>query len=308
MAAPDPNAFTVHRDAVADGVELAYVREGLGGHPLLLIHGYPETKRIWWRNVAPLAEAGFEVIVPDLRGYGDSDLAADGAYDPATFAVDLHTLVHGVLGHRRCSVAGGDLGGVVLYDLGLRFPGFVDRQCFFNSVPPILPEQYEAAGILPDDLREVRAAADYFLRQGLDADGLAAELDTPERRRAYIADFYGHRLWASSGSFDGDEVDFMTEPFADADKLRAAWSVYELSTGNRSPAIVPKLFETNPIPTLVLYGPDDHVIPRSHNRRCEVAFEHCVGPFVVEGAGHFLQWEQSDVFNRAMAAFLLPRP
>ena len=47
---------------------VAYVREGAGGYPLVLVHGWPETKRIWWRNVAPLAEAGFEVIVPDLRG------------------------------------------------------------------------------------------------------------------------------------------------------------------------------------------------------------------------------------------------
>jgi pimeloyl-ACP methyl ester carboxylesterase len=47
------------------------VREGPNdgaGYPLLLLH--PETKRIWWRNIGPLAEAGYEVIAPDLRGYG----------------------------------------------------------------------------------------------------------------------------------------------------------------------------------------------------------------------------------------------
>jgi pimeloyl-ACP methyl ester carboxylesterase len=307
MIAPDPDRFTIHRAAVADGLELAYVREGVGGHPLLLIHGYPETKRIWWRNIEPLAAAGFEVIVPDLRGYGDSDLAPDGVYEPGAYSIDLHTLVHGVLGHERCSLAGGDLGGVVVYDLGLRFPGFVDRQCFFNSVPPFLPEQYAAAGIDDEVDRSSRAAADYFLRQGTDAEGLAAELDTPDRRRAYIADFYGHRFWASSGSFDAADATFMAEPFGDADKLRAAWCVYELSTGNRSVTITPRMFETNPIPTLVLYGPDDHVVPRSFNRRCEVAFDECIGPFVVEHSGHFLQWEQADLFNRALAAFLLPR-
>src|SRR5436305_13821318 len=66
--------FTLHRAQIR-GVEIAYLREGVGGFPLLLLHGWPETKRIWWRNVAPLAEAGFEVIVPDLRGFGDSGLA-----------------------------------------------------------------------------------------------------------------------------------------------------------------------------------------------------------------------------------------
>ena len=74
---------------------------GRGGYPLLLVHGWPETKRIWWRNIGPLAEAGFEVIVPDLRGFGDSGLAPDGHYDLAAHARDLHALVHDVLGHER---------------------------------------------------------------------------------------------------------------------------------------------------------------------------------------------------------------
>ena len=42
---------------VAEGLQLAYVREGEGGYPLLLVHGYPETKRIWWRNIEPLTPA-----------------------------------------------------------------------------------------------------------------------------------------------------------------------------------------------------------------------------------------------------------
>ena len=64
----DPHAFTVRRETVRDGVTLAFVHEGAGGYPLLLLHGYPETKRIWWRNVGPLAAAGYEVVAPDLRG------------------------------------------------------------------------------------------------------------------------------------------------------------------------------------------------------------------------------------------------
>ena len=62
----------VHRAEVRPGVHLAWWREGIGGKPLLLVHGWPETKLIWERNVLPLAAAGFEVIVPDLRGFGDS--------------------------------------------------------------------------------------------------------------------------------------------------------------------------------------------------------------------------------------------
>ena len=115
-------------------------------------------------------------------------------------------------------------------------------------------------------------AADYFLRQGRDADGLAAELDTPEKRRRYIAQFYGSRFWASPGSFDKEEVDFMTEPFADPDKLRAGFGIYETALGTRPLSEAPRFFETNPVPTLMLYGPEDHVIQRDFPERCEVAF------------------------------------
>jgi len=228
---PDPTAFTVHRAEVREGLDLAYLCEGVGGYPLLLVHGWPETKRIWWRNVRALAEAGFEVVVPDLRGFGDSGLAPDGFYDLAVHAQDLKRLVVDVLGHSRCAAAGGDLGGGVIQDMGLRFPGLIERQVLFNSVLPLLGDRYEQAGIATAGSPVVRMAADYFVRQGRDADGLAAELDTEARRRRYVADFYGHRFWASPGAFDAEAVDFMTEPFADPQRLRAGWGNYESAPG-----------------------------------------------------------------------------
>jgi pimeloyl-ACP methyl ester carboxylesterase len=300
----DPDAFTVKRSEVRNGVSLAYVHEGAGGTPILLVHGYPETKRIWWRNIGPLAEAGFEVIAPDLRGYGDSDLAPDGFYDVSAFSLDLHALVHDVLGHDRVVPVGGDLGGVVIYDLALRYPGFVERMCVFNTLVILREEYFEAAGIPPDFDRETRQTADYFRRQGTEPEALLAELDTPERRRAWVAAMYGHRLWAAPGRFSPEDVDFMTEPFADAERLRASWGSYETAYGNRPTEDVPRLFEPCPVPTLVLYGPDDHVVPRSFPDRCRVAFPERVGPFVVPDAGHFLQWEQADVLNQALTYFL----
>ncbi len=297
-------SFPGHRAEVRDGVELAYVRIGEGGYPLLLVHGWPETMRIWWRNIAPLADAGFEVIVPDLRGFGDSGLAPDGFYDLAAHARDLHGLVADVLGHERCAAAGGDLGGGVIQDLGLRFEGFVERQVLFNSVLPVLPEAYADAGIPPAPQPIQRMAGDYFLRQGRDSDALAAELDTPEKRRRYVAGFYGHRFWAAPGAFTPEEVDFMTEPFADAEKLRAGWGNYESALGSRELSEPPRFFEVSPVPTLALYGPDDHVIWREFGDMCEVAFSELVGPFVVPRAGHFLQWERADLLNNAISYFL----
>jgi pimeloyl-ACP methyl ester carboxylesterase len=297
-------AFPLERAEVRPGVELAYVRAGTDGYPLLLVHGWPETKRIWWRNIAPLAQAGFEVIVPDLRGYGDSGLAPDGFYDLAAHAHDLHALVSEVLGHERCAAAGGDLGGGVIQDLGLRFAGFIERQLLFNSVLPLLGEAYERAGIATAPPRELLMAADYFVRQGREAEALAAELDTPERRRRYIAEFYGHRFWATPGAFSREQVEFMSEPFADAAHLRAGWGNYESALGTRPSSEPPRFFEVSDVPTLALYGADDHVIWKHFPQMCEVAFTELIGPFVVQRAGHFLQWERAELFNRTAAYFL----
>src|SRR5262245_26977157 len=293
----------IDRARVRDLLDLSYWHEGRGGIPLLLVHGWPETKRIWQRNVVPLAAAGFEVIVPDLRGFGESDLAPDGFYGPAAHARDLHALVHDVLGHRWCVAAAGDLGGVVVQDLGLRFPGFVRRQCIFNTLLPMLADAYAAAGIAPDPPRDQRPESDYFLRQATDADGLAAELATPELRRRYIEPFYGSRFWGARGAFSAEDVAFHVEPFLDAARFRASIANYEPAVGRRPVSELVRFFEPNPVPTLVLYGPEDHVVDRMFLAKAEVAFTERVGPFIVPGAGHFLQWERPQMFNQAMKWF-----
>jgi pimeloyl-ACP methyl ester carboxylesterase len=300
---PSAEDFAVERAEVR-GVELAYIRAGVGGYPLLLVHGWPETKRIWWRNIEPLAAAGFEVIAPDLRGFGDSGLAADGFYDLAAHARDMRALVGDVLGHERCAAAGGDLGGGIIQDLSLRFEGFVERQVLFNCVLPHLPEAYEAAGIDPKPSADMRMAADYYRRQGREPDQLLAELDSEEKRLRYATEFYGHRFWATPGAFNRAEAEFMAEPFGDADHLHAGWGNYGSAMGERPLSEPPRFFERSAVPTLALYGPDDHVIWRSFAAMCEVAFSELIGPFVVTGAGHFLQWERADLLNNSIKYFL----
>ncbi|MFI5509395.1 alpha/beta fold hydrolase [Mycobacterium sp. NPDC051804] len=307
---PAPDAFTIHRREVPategrDGLTLAFVQEGRGGYPLLLIHGYPESKRIWWRNVAPLAQAGYEVIAPDLRGYGDSDPSSQDVYDLAAWARDLYLLVHDVLGHDRCGVVAGDLGAAIAVDLLHRYPGFVEKLVFFDSVPPFVFDDYVAAGI---DVASIRGlgdgpTADYRYRQGMTPDELAAELDTVEKRRRYIAEFYGHRLWASPGTFSAADVDFMTEAFSEESQLRAGWACYQLIHGRRVVSEAPIVDRKVDIPTLILYGMDDQVIGPDFLHTCEVAFTNRAGPVVVPGAGHFLQWERADILNPLVIAF-----
>ena len=108
----DPQRFAVHRTTVR-GFEQAFVHERARGSEsagaLLCVHGWPESKRIFWKVIEPLAAAGFDVIVPDLRGFGDSGPAPDGFYDTPSHARDLYALVHDHLGYESCAVLGGDI-------------------------------------------------------------------------------------------------------------------------------------------------------------------------------------------------------
>jgi pimeloyl-ACP methyl ester carboxylesterase len=292
----DPDRFAIHRFE-GRGFSQAYVREGVGGVPILLVHGWPESKRIWWRTIEPFAEAGFEVIVPDLRGFGDSDVAPDGFHDVASHSRDLEALVT-ALGHERVVLCGGDLGGPVIQDFALRFPHRAKRMVLFNS--PLPYDKHRMAGM---DTRPAREASDYFIRQGTDPDGLAADLTTEAQRRRYIATFYTSRFWAHPGAFMGDalaaagpfggtdQVDFHTEPFGDAARLRASFGGYEsvFDPDARSEAA---LLAHNPdIRTLILFGPSDHVIYPAFDEMAAVVFPDHVGPIRLDACGHFVQWE-----------------
>jgi len=291
------HATTGHATNVR-GFTQTFTHEGVGGVPLLLVHGWPETRRIWTRNVEPLAAAGFEVIAPDLRGFGDSDVGPDGYHDLASHSRDLHALVHDHLGHERVVVVGGDLGGPVIQDLSLRFPGFVDRMVIFNA-----PLPYDKEAMAGMRTRPPMEAADYFIRQGTDPDGLAAELDTEDKRRRYIATFYTSRFWAHPGTFSPADVDVMTEPFASGEKLRASFGAYESVFNPAAVSEAPMMTCPNPTHALILFGPSDHVIYPEFDRMAAVVFPDHVGPFLVRDAGHFLQWEAPTVFNSAVRAF-----
>jgi len=279
------------------GFRQAYVRAGEGGLPLLLVHGWPETMRIWWRVIEALAAAGFDVIVPDLRGFGASEEGPDGFGDVPAHSADLAALLTGHLGLDRVVAAGGDLGGPVIQDLSLRFPGLVERLVLFNSPLPYLEEAM--AGMRTRPPRDV---TDYFIRQGTDPEGLAAELDSPGQRRRYISTFYTSRLWAHPEAFDAGAVAFHAEPFGDGAKLRAGFRAYEsvFSPSARSDVT---MMGANPTETLVLFGPSDRVIMPDFDRMAEVVFPNLVGPFRLRDCGHFVPWEQAGLFVGATRSF-----
>ncbi len=277
------------------GFSQSFADEG-EGPALLLVHGWPETARIWWRNIGPLAAAGFRVIAPDLRGFGESAVPEDGMGDTVSCSLDLAALLDHLEIERVVGV-GGDFGGAIVQDLAARFPERVQRLVIFNSPLPYLKGRMDGIRTRPPV-----ETSDYFVRQGTDAEALAAELDTPDRRRRYIASFYTSRFWAHPGSFTPEAVDFMTEPWADGAKLRQSFATYE-STFDPAKRIERPMLGENAIETLILFGPSDHVIYPEFDRMAAVVFPNHVGPFLIRDAGHFLQWEAAGAFGSAIRSF-----
>jgi len=110
----------------ADGVGIEYEVTGQG-RPVVLLHGFPDSGRLWRHQVPALADAGFQVIVPDLRGYGKSDKpeAAD-AYSLPLLAGDVLAIL-GDLGIDRAHVVGHDWGAALAWVLASFAPDRVDH-------------------------------------------------------------------------------------------------------------------------------------------------------------------------------------
>src|SRR5919106_4184199 len=111
-----------HHTASVNGIQMHYV---IGGQdPVVLLHGWPQT---WyeWRHVMPALARNYTVIVPDLRGLGDSSKPVDG-YDGNTTAEDIHQLVI-QLGFRDIFLVGHDLGAFISYSYAAAHPNEVSR-------------------------------------------------------------------------------------------------------------------------------------------------------------------------------------
>lgn len=128
--------FESRRVDVGGGVEI-FCRIGGDGPPLVLLHGYPQTHACWRRVAARLA-GRFRLILPDLRGYGQSTAPAPmptGAnYAKREMANDIVRLM-ATLGHERFALAGHDRGGRVGYRLALDHPDRLSRLAVLDIVP-----------------------------------------------------------------------------------------------------------------------------------------------------------------------------
>src|SRR5438034_7408235 len=106
-----------------NGLRLHYLIAGKGD-PVILMHGYAETSRMWRPLIPELAKT-HTVIAPDLRGFGQSSKPNSG-YEKKTMAQDIHALATS-LGFRRATIVGHDIGLMVAYAYAAQFPAEVDR-------------------------------------------------------------------------------------------------------------------------------------------------------------------------------------
>ena len=116
--------------AIINGISMAYDDEG-SGEAVLLIHGFPLCRKMWHPQFNALPAAGFRLIAPDLRGFGESD-APDGPYSIDLFADDLVALLDH-LGIEKAVVGGMSMGGYVLFNLLERYPRRLSGACFITT-------------------------------------------------------------------------------------------------------------------------------------------------------------------------------
>ena len=114
-----------------------FARVGGKGPPLLLLHGFPET-HVMWHAIAPLLADRFTLIIPDLPGYGWSDMPeSDPDHTPYTKRAMASVMVEVMeqLGHVHFALAGHDRGGRVAYRLALDHPGRLSRLAVLDILP-----------------------------------------------------------------------------------------------------------------------------------------------------------------------------
>jgi pimeloyl-ACP methyl ester carboxylesterase len=127
-----------------NGLRMHIVSAG-EGPPVVLLHGFPDTHAVWRKQLAPLAQAGFRVIAPDLRGYGKTDAPRD------VHAYALEHLRNDVLGLLdalridKARLVGHDWGAIIGWSLCMEAPGRVER---FVALSSGHPAALEHAGVM----------------------------------------------------------------------------------------------------------------------------------------------------------------
>lgn len=272
--------------AGAPAVELNYEEycsdTGGSGIPVVLIHGWPLSHRMWEPQITPLVEAGFRVIAYDRRGFGDSTKASNG-YDYDTFAEDLHGLLK-ALDLQEVVLVGFSMGGgeVARY-FGRYGDERVAKAALISAVTPFLLKTDDN----PDGVDE--SVFDDMLA-GVKKD-----------RITFMSDFgKGFLGWSEAHKSVPEEHLVHNR--------NLAWQASPIATQQCITAFGTTDFREDlkrmKVPTLIVHGDNDDIVP------CEVSANKAAALLddnefhVIKGAPHGLNLTHTAEFNDILLKFL----
>ncbi len=283
-----------------------FIRGG-EGQPIVLVHGWPGAVLEFERLIPLLVEAGHEVIVPSLPGYGFSD-APDEPLNGSGVAARLRALVEDGLGIERYAVQGGDWGTVIAARMAYDSPERVSA-LHINS-PSVLPFPADLADLTDAEQAWLASAAKwrtrgahYMLTQGGVPDTLAPALnDSPAGLAAWLVSKY--RDWSDCG---GDvETRFTLDQLCDF--LTIYWATGTISSSIRLYAAEARdrwkldAGERIEVPAAVADFPQEILHPPREWAERTLGdlrqwTEHDRG-------GHFAAWEEPELLARDLVGFL----
>ena len=283
----------MRRCTPVDDFSLAYERRG-SGDPVVMLHGWPGDHGDW-RAVAALLGDDLDVVVPDLRGFGESD---KHDRDPAV-NYGARAQADSVLGLMRelalgpAVLAGYDVGSRVAQELARVAPDDV-RALVISPPLPGVGERVLAAG--PQAEFWYQAFHQLALAQRL-IDG------RPESVRAYLEHFWSHWSGPSFDLADAD-LDRLTVRYAPPGAFVASIGFYRAGAGTVARSLVerpPAPEDRTAVPTTILWPEHDPLFPPEWGDRVQEFFS-AASVRALPGVGHFTPLEAPDAFVSAIRA------
>jgi pimeloyl-ACP methyl ester carboxylesterase len=289
----------MHQEAAVDGFRLAYDRTG-SGPQVLLLHGWPGD-RTDYREVVPLVSAAADVIVPDLRGFGESDKhEADPAsqYNAAAQARSVIGLID-ELALGRLVIAGYDIGSRIAQAIARDRPDLVRALVIAPPLPGIGDRI-----LAPQAQREFWYQAFHNLELSIQlVDG------QPEAVRAYLRHFWSH--WSGPGYEPArDHLDHLVEVYGPPGAFAASIAWYRGGAGSVAASLAeraPDPGDRIAVPATVLWPEHDPLFPREWSDRIGEFFAAAELSWL-DGAGHFSPLEAPGAFAAAIAAAVRTSP
>ncbi|QDS86301.1 Soluble epoxide hydrolase [Rosistilla ulvae] len=306
----DPNNFPKPSQIASNGVELEVFEAGQenAGKPIVLCHGWPEHAFSWRHQMAAFADAGYHVIVPNQRGYGNSSRPTKVTdYDIEHLTGDLVGLLDHY-GYKDATFVGHDWGAMVVWSLALLHPNRASK--LINLSLP-----YQERGETPwIEFMEQALGSDYYFvhfnRKPGVADAVLKENTFQFLRNLYRKNVPSMAPEAGMAMIKLAQAEVpLGEPIMSDDELAVLVSSFE-STGftgsihwyrnlDRNWNL---LADANPIiqhPTLMIYG-DRDVIPPSLNLKEFVPNVESVNL----DCGHWIQQEKPEETNAVILKWL----